>query len=317
VSTYLVTGGAGFIGSHLVDRLLADGHRVDVVDNFDDFYEESIKRANLAEAAEKDGFALHELDIRDRRAMERLLAERRPEIVVHLAARAGVRPSIERPDLYADVNVNGTVSMLEAAVRSGVKRFIMASSSSVYGNNPKVPFSEDDPVDLPISPYAATKKACELIGHVYHALHSLPVTCLRFFTAYGPRCRPDLAVAKFTRLIDEGKAVPMFGDGTMKRDYTYIDDIIDGVVRAIERCDGFRIYNLGESKPIVLTEMIETIARALGKRAKIERLGLQPGDVRITYADILRARAELGYNPCTVFTEGIRRYVAWYGRQGR
>ena len=315
MSSFVVTGGAGFIGSHLVDRLLRDGHRVEAVDNFDDFYAEPVKRANLAEAERHAQFALHELDIRDRSGVERLFAERRPEVVVHLAARAGVRPSIEKPQLYADVNVNGTVSVLEAAVRAGAGKVILASSSSVYGNNPKVPFAEDDPVDHPISPYAATKKACELIAHVYHALHGMPITCLRFFTAHGPRCRPDLAVAKFTRLIDAGSRVPMFGDGTMKRDFTYVDDIIDGVVRAVERCDGYRIYNMGNSQPIGLRDMIEMIADALGRRAQIEPLPMQPGDVNITYADISRAQAELGYHPRTPFPDGLQRYVAWYREQ--
>ncbi|UCG32875.1 MAG: GDP-mannose 4,6-dehydratase [Phycisphaerales bacterium] len=317
MSSYLVTGGAGFIGSHLVDRLLRDGHRVDAVDNFDDFYAESIKRANLADASRHPRFTLFEVDVRNRVAMERLVADRRPQAVVHLAARVGVRASIERPDLYSDVNVGGTVSVLEAAVRGGADRFLLASSSSVYGDNPKVPFSEDDPVDHPISPYAATKRACELTAHVYWALHGLPVTCLRFFTAYGPRCRPDLAVAKFTRLIEAGELVPMFGDGTMKRDFTYVDDIIDGVVRAAEHCEGYHIYNLGNARPIALREMIETIAAALGRRASIDQLDMQPGDVGLTYADVSRARADLGYNPRTPFAEGVARYVAWIHRSAR
>jgi UDP-glucuronate 4-epimerase len=228
-----------------------------------------------------------------------------------------VRASIERPDLYADVNVGGTVSVLEAAVRGGVDKFLLASSSSVYGNNPQVPFSEDDPVDHPISPYAATKRACELTAHVYRTLHRMPVTCLRFFTAHGPRCRPDLAVAKFTRLIEAGEPVPMFGDGTMRRDFTYVDDIIDGVVRAAERCEGYRIYNLGNSQPVRLRDMIETIAAALGRRAVIRQLDMQPGDVDVTYADISRARADLGYNPQTPFAEGVARYVAWFRQSPR
>jgi UDP-glucuronate 4-epimerase len=315
MGSYLVTGGAGFIGSHLVDRLLRDGHRVDAVDCFDDFYAEPIKRANLADAHRHPRFTLFEVDVRNRVAMERLVADQRPDVVVHLAARVGVRASIERPDLYSDVNVGGTVSVLEAAVRGGVDKFLLASSSSVYGNNRKVPFSEDDPVDHPISPYAATKRACELIAHVYWSLHGLPVTCLRFFTAHGPRCRPDLAVAKFTRLIEAGEPVPMFGDGTMKRDFTYVDDIIDGVVRAAERCQCYRIYNLGNSQPVRLRDMIETIADALGRRAEIEQLEMQPGDVNITYADISRARAELGYHPRTPFADGLAPYVAWYREQ--
>jgi UDP-glucuronate 4-epimerase len=312
MSNYLVTGVAGFIGSHLVDRLLRDGHRVDAVDNFDDFYDEQIKRANIASASRNPRFGLHEADIRDQKAMARIAEERRPDVIIHLAARAGVRPSIDNPGLYSDVNVNGTVSMLEAAIKAGVGKFILASSSSVYGNNPKVPFSEDDPVDHPISPYAATKKACELIAHAYHALHGVPITCLRFFTAHGPRCRPDLAVAKFTRLIESGEPVPMFGDGTMRRDFTYVDDIVDGVVRAADRCESYRIYNLGNATPIALREMIDTIADALGRTVRINQLDMQPGDVNITYADTSRAKHELGYDPQTPFAVGVDRYVKWF-----
>ncbi len=296
----------------MAERLLADGHSVVVVDNFDDFYDARIKRQNIAQAVKDSCYTLCEADIRDRAAIEVIVRERPCDVFVHLAARAGVRPSIEQPALYADVNVNGTVSLLEAARKHGCQRFIFAGSSSVYGNNRKVPFHEDDPVDHPISPYAATKKAGELICHTYHYLYDMPVTCLRFFTVYGPRCRPDLAIAKFTRLIDAGKPVPMFGDGSMRRDFTHISDIIDGVVRAIDRCEGFRIYNLGESRPIELRTMIETIAAALGKPAHIEPQPLQPGDVDVTYADVTRAKAELGYDPTTLFQDGIRDYVEWF-----
>jgi len=286
-----------------------------VLDNFDDFYDPRVKRRNIAQAVKSDCCTLHEVDIRDQSAVEAILRDDPCDVFVHLAARAGVRPSIEQPALYADVNVNGTVSLLEAARRHGCRRFIFAGSSSVYGNNRKVPFHEDDPVDHPISPYAATKKAGELICHTYHHLYDMPVTCLRFFTVYGPRCRPDLAIPKFTRLIEAGQPVPMFGDGSMRRDFTHISDIVDGVMRAIERCEGFNIYNLGESRPIELRAMIETIAQALGKPAKIQSLPPQPGDVDVTYADVSRARDQLGYEPKTQFEDGIRDYIEWFRAQ--
>lgn len=308
----LVTGGAGFIGSHLVDRLLADGGRVTVLDNFDPYYPEAIKRANLAEAARSPRFRLVEGDVRDPEAVDRAMREAEPDAIVHLAATAGVRPSIDRPALYADVNVVGTVRLLEAACRAEARpRFVFASSSSVYGDRDSAPFREDDPVDHPVSPYAASKKACELMAYTFHHLHGLPVTGLRFFTAYGPRNRPDLAVAKFADLIEQGKPVPMFGDGSTRRDYTYVGDIVDGVVAAIGRTGGFRIYNLGNSDPIDLRSMIAAIGEALGKGPIIDRRPEQPGDVRQTYADVSRAEAELGYRPRTTFAEGLRRYVEW------
>ena len=232
--------------------------------------------------------------------------------MVHLAARAGVRPSIEQPLLYQDVNVHGTCVILEAMRTFGVRKMIFAGSSSVYGNNPKVPFSESDNVDNPISPYAATKKAGELMCHTYHHLFGMDITCLRFFTVYGARQRPDLAIHKFTRLIEEGKPIPVFGDGSMMRDHTYIGDIISGVMRAIEKCGGFHIYNLGESQPISLSDLIAAIEKALGKKAVIQRLPPQPGDVERTYADISRARAEIGYEPQTALAEGLARFVEWF-----
>ena len=311
----LVTGGAGFIGSTLVDRLLAEGRDVAVLDSFDTFYDPARKRLNLAEAAKSSRFRLVEADIRDGEAVRRTIAEVRPEAIVHLAARAGVRPSIDSPSLYADVNVLGTVHLLEAASKLEPRpRFVYASSSSVYGDRADAPFRETDPVDLPVSPYAATKKACELLAHTFHHLHGLPVTGLRFFTAFGPRNRPDLAIAKFTRLIDQGESVPMFGDGSTRRDYTYVDDIVDGIVRAVAQCSTHHLYNLGNSSPVELKTMIDTIATALGKPARIERLPEQPGDVRQTYAEISRAGRELGYRPSTNFAEGIDRYIAWYRR---
>ncbi len=308
----LVTGGAGFIGSHLVERLLADGNRVSIIDNFDEFYDPAAKRRNIEASLSHAECRLYEGDIREISTLDSAWSREPIDIVVHLAARAGVRPSIQNPTLYADVNVVGTVKLLDAARKRGCKKFVFASSSSVYGNNEKTPFHEDDRVDHPISPYAATKKAGEEICYTYHHLYDLPMTCLRFFTVYGPRCRPDLAVSKFTRLIDEDQPIPMFGDGTMRRDFTYIDDIIGGIVNAIDNCGDFRVYNLGESQPIVLRDMIATIASALGKEATIDPQPEQPGDVKVTYADISRAKDELGYNPKTEFAEGIRRYVAWY-----
>jgi UDP-glucuronate 4-epimerase len=309
----LVTGGAGFIGSTLVDRLLADGGEVVTLDNFDPFYGEAAKRSNLAAALRHPRFRLVEADIRDREAVARAMAEVRPEGVVHLAAKAGVRPSIERPAEYAEVNVVGTTHLLEAACRlDPLPRFVYASSSSVYGDRPDAPFRETDPVDHPISPYAATKKACELLAHTFRHVHGLPVTGLRFFTAFGPRNRPDLAIAKFARLIDRGEPVPVFGDGTTRRDYTFVEDIVDGIVRALDRCRACHLYNLGHSSPVELRTMIATLGDALGKTPILKHLPEQPGDVRQTYADISRAEAELGYHPTTPFSEGIARFVAWY-----
>jgi UDP-glucuronate 4-epimerase len=308
----LVTGGAGFIGSHLVDRLLADGHEVVVLDAFDTYYDPALKRANLAGALGHPRCRLAELDLRDRDGVGRLVAEVRPEALVHLAARAGVRPSIEAPALYAEVNVLGTVHLLEAACRIEPRpKFVYASSSSVYGDREAAPFRETDPVDLPVSPYAATKKACELLAHTFHHLHGLPVTGLRFFTAYGPRNRPDLAIARFADRIEAGLPVPMFGDGSTRRDYTYVADIVDGVVRAVERCRTHHLYNLGNAHPVALRDMIAALGCALGREPVIERLPPQPGDVSQTYADITRAAAELGYAPRTPFEAGLHAYVEW------
>jgi UDP-glucuronate 4-epimerase len=309
----IVTGGAGFIGSHLVDRLLDDGAEVIVVDNFDPFYARAIKEANLAVALRRPQCRLVELDIRDAAGAKALMNQVRPDAIVHLAARAGVRPSIDDPALYADVNVLGTVHWLEAASRLEPRpRFVYASSSSVYGDRPDAPFRETDSVDLPISPYAATKKTCELLAFTFHHLHGLPVTGLRFFTAYGPRNRPDLAIAKFARLIDRGEPVPMFGDGTTRRDYTFVGDVVDGIIRAVDQCTGHHLYNLGNSHPIVLADLVDAIALALGKTPIIQHLPEQPGDVRQTYADISRAANELGYAPKTPISDGLARYIAWY-----
>lgn len=306
----LVTGAAGFIGSHLTERLLNNGCEVIGVDNFDDFYDPNIKRRNLNIAQHNKQFKLIEADIRDSLSMEKALSEN-IDAVVHLAAKAGVRPSIENPLLYTDVNINGTMVLLEAARKNKINKFIFGSSSSVYGNNKKVPFSEDDNVDFPISPYAATKKACELICHTYHSLYNISISCLRFFTVYGPRQRPDLAIHKFVRLILQDKPIPVFGDGTMKRDFTYIDDIIDGTMAAIEKCNGFNIYNLGESEPIQLSVLIEEIEAALGKKADKQYLPPQPGDVDQTYADINKAKHNLGYNPHTHIKQGLAEFIKW------
>ena len=305
----VVTGGAGFIGSHVCEALLARDWTVTALDNFDDFYDPVIKRRNLDACIGHDKFKLVEGDIRNEDQVDRVLAD--AEVVVHLAARAGVRPSIERPLLYEDVNVRGTAVLLEGARRHAVKKFVFGSSSSVYGNNEKIPFAECDRVDHPISPYAATKKAGELLCHAYCHLFGLNVTCLRFFTVYGPRQRPDLAIRKFCRLIDKGEAIPVYGPGDTQRDYTYISDIVAGVLAALESCDGYHLYNLGESEPIRLSELIERIEKALGKKAKIDRLAEQPGDVRVTYADVSLARKELGYEPSVSIDEGLARFVEW------
>ncbi len=311
-SKVLVTGAAGFIGSHLCERLLADGRGVVGLDNFDGFYDPEVKWANLAGCMEDERFQLVQADIRDPHPINSILANRDVEIVVHLAARAGVRPSIEEPVLYNDVNLNGTVLLLEAAKNFGVKKFIFASSSSVYGNNEKVPFCETDNVDYPISPYAATKKAGELICHTYSHLYGIDITCLRFFTVYGPRQRPDLAIHKFVRLIEAGEPIPVFGDGSMMRDFTYIDDIIDGVMAAMNVCSGYEIYNLGESRPVRLDALIAAIEASLGKKAIIQRLPLQPGDVDRTCADVRKAQAALGYRPKTHFETGLKHFVEWF-----
>jgi len=306
----LITGVAGFIGSHLCERLLADGWTVAGVDNFDDFYDPQIKRRNISGCLKNKNFQLIEADIRNVDAMGKAAGED-VRIIVHLAALAGVRPSIAQPLLYADVNVNGTVILLELAKKHRINKFIFGSSSSVYGNNEKVPFSEDDSVDFPISPYAATKKAGELICHTYHHLFGISITCLRFFTVYGPRQRPDLAIHKFAKLIEQDKPIPVYGDGSMMRDFTYIDDIVNGIVSAMARCDGFNIYNLGESKPITVNGLITEIEKALGKKAIRQYQPLQPGDVQRTYADIAKAGRDLGYRPSTSICAGLSKFAAW------
>jgi len=317
----LVTGGAGFIGSHLVDRLLAEGEwRVSVVDDFNDFYDPAIKHANVRRHEQQSNYRLFAADIRDKPALEKIIAENNFACIVHLAARAGVRPSLEEPLLYTETNVIGTMNLLELAREHNIKQFVFGSSSSVYGINAKVPFSEDDPIRQPISPYAATKAAGELLCHTYSHLYGLRTVCLRFFTVYGPRQRPDLAIHKFARLISAGKPIPVFGDGTTRRDYTFIDDIIAGVRASIdyvadEAKSNYEVVNLGESRTVELRELISLLEKELGKTAQIDRQPLQPGDVPQTFADITKARSILGYDPQTQIEEGIRRFVQWWNEK--
>ena len=316
-TTILVTGAAGFIGSSLTDLLLSRGHTVVGFDNFNDFYNPANKRTNIASALSNPRFTLVEGDIRDRAAVLTAFEKHHPKAVIHLAAMAGVRPSIENPALYTAVNLDGTTNMLDAAVAQKVERFLFASSSSVYGNNPKAPFAEADRVDHPISPYAATKKAGELLCHTYWAIHKLPVTCLRFFTVFGPRQRPDLAISKFLKLVHEGKPIPMFGDGSTSRDYTFIEDILAGITAAMEHCgpaSGYRVYNLGGNHPTSLTELIETIQQVVGKRVAINQLPMQPGDVERTWADLTLSKTELGYSPKTSMRDGIAKQWEWLRR---
>lgn len=309
----LLTGVAGFIGSHTAERLLAEDWRVIGLDNFDPFYDRGTKERNLEPFSGHPAFTFTEADIRQRQDVAKVFAQCGPfDAVLHLAAKAGVRPSIKDPIGYEQTNVAGTTHLLAEAIRQKEPpRFVFGSSSSVYGNNKKVPFSEDDRVDHPISPYAATKKSGELICHAYHHLHDMPLFCLRFFTVYGPRQRPDLAIMKFARRILAGKPIQMFGDGTSSRDYTYIEDIVDGICQAIERCRGYEVINLGSEHPVTLREMIDTVAAACGCTPDIERLPMQPGDVGQTFADVTRAKHLLDYAPRMPFEEGVQRQVAW------
>ncbi len=311
-SHILVTGGAGFIGSHVTARLLERGDRVTCLDDFNDFYDPALKRANAARFAGRDDWRLVEGDIRDADLVDRLVAESRFDAIIHLAARAGVRPSLAEPILYEEVNCIGTLRLLEAARRHGPTNFVFASSSSVYGINEKVPFAETDPVDLPISPYATTKRAGELLCFNYAHLYGLRASCLRFFTVYGPGQRPEMAIAKFTDLLARGRSVPLFGTGQTRRDYTYIDDIVTGVVAALDLAPKFEIFNLGGSQTTTLIDLVHGIAAELGVEPKVEMLPEQPGDVPITFADVTKAGEMLGYAPSVPIQEGLRRYVAWY-----
>ena len=310
----LVTGGAGFIGSHLVERLLAAGHTVAILDDFNDFYDPQIKRENIA-AVSKD-VPVHHVDLRENAAVRNLFHREKFDTIAHLAARAGVRPSIQHPQLYYDTNVTGTLHLLDAARATGVERFIFASSSSVYGVSKTVPFSEEQHLTQTISPYAATKIAAEFLCSTYSHLYQLRVVALRYFTVYGPRQRPDLAIHQFTKKIHAGQPIDQFGDGTTRRDYTYIDDIIQGTMAALTyNGPSFDIFNLGESETIQLKDLIEKIEKALGQKAKINQLPEQPGDVPLTCADISKARRLLGYNPTTQLSEGLPRFIEWFMRR--
>ena len=312
----LLTGGAGFIGSHVAEALIRRGNELSIVDNVDDFYASSRKRRNLQEIGNAGSYQFFEVDIRDRDALRKAAERARPEVIIHLAARAGVRPSIEQPALYESVNVGGTVNLLEIARELKVQRFVFGSSSSVYGVTNSVPFCEEDLNIRPISPYAATKLAAELMCYTYSHLYGLAAICLRFFTVYGPRQRPDLAIHKFTALIESGKPIPVYGNGSMGRDYTYVDDIVAGVIASLEYAPDpkqpFEIFNLGNSHPVRLTELIAQLETATGKKALQERLPEQPGDVPITWANIDKAKRLLGYAPKTAMEQGLRNFVAWY-----
>lgn len=335
---YLVTGGSGFIGSHLVEHLLKNGHSVINIDNFDDFYDYQIKVRNTLESTNNNSefsfknkdadienlisltkseyYQLYYQDIREKRGLEEIFRKHNIDLVIHLAALAGVRPSIERPLDYEEVNVRGTMNLWELCKEFGIKKFVCASSSSVYGNNEKIPFSETDNVDNPISPYAATKKSGEILGHVYHHLYSIDMIQLRFFTVYGPRQRPDLAIHKFTKLICENQEIPFYGNGSTARDYTFIDDIIDGILKSVQYLENhdhiYQILNLGESEVVTLNEMLATLESALGKKANKKMLPMQPGDVLKTNADITKARSLIGYKPTTNFQNGTKKFVEWF-----
>jgi len=308
---YLVTGAAGFIGSHTSETLLARGDAVVGLDNFNTFYDPAIKRRNAQSLGRHSAFAMVEGDLLDPGSLDRAFARGPFDGIVHLAAWAGVRPSIDRPDIYVDANVRGTVDLLERTRRAGVGRFVFASSSSVYGGRDRVPFRETDPVDHPISPYAATKKAGEVLCYTYHHLYGLPVSALRFFTVYGPRQRPEMAIHKFATAMLRGEPVTLFGDGSTARDYTFIDDIVQGVVASLDRCEGYEIYNLGEAQTVRLDALVQKLGVALGVEPKIRWAPEQPGDVPITSADITKARERLGYRPHTLIDEGLARFAAW------
>lgn len=316
IKTYLITGGAGFIGSTLTERLLNENNKVVCIDNFCDYYNPKLKEKNVEEFVKHKNYSLYRIDIRNKNDVKKVFDENKIDVIVHLAAMAGVRPSIENPLLYQEVNGIGTQNILEEAKLHNVKSLVMASSSSVYGNCKEIPFKEDMIVDYAISPYAATKKANEVMAHVYHKLNDMNIIMLRFFTVYGPKQRPDLAINKFTRLMLEGKSIPMYGDGTTSRDYTYVDDIVDGICKScdyvINNDNVYEIINLGSNNPVSLKEMINTIGEVLNVEPKIEVLPMQPGDVDRTYADISKAKKLLGYSPKFTFKEGIQKFIDWY-----
>jgi UDP-glucuronate 4-epimerase len=308
----LITGGAGFIGSHLAEHFLRSGHEVSIIDDLNDFYDPELKRENLAEIRKTGPIRFHECDICEQARVDEIVRQTGPDTIVHLAARAGVRPSLEQPLLYERVNVYGTMVLLEACRKLGVGKFVFASSSSIYGVANKVPFTEDDTAALPISPYAATKIAGEKICYTYSHLYGIGVAALRFFTVYGPRQRPDLAIRKFTGMIDREEPIPVFGDGSSSRDYTYIGDIVQGVAAAAEFNCAYEVFNLGNAHPVGLMTLIRTIEECLGKKAVLRWLPLQPGDVPITYADVSKAQTMLGYAPETSFVDGVSQLVSWY-----
>lgn len=316
MKTYLITGGAGFIGSTLAKRLLKEGNKVVVIDNFNDYYNPSLKEENVNEFKDNENFKLYRGDIRNRNDIKEIMDENTIDVIVHLAAMAGVRPSIEDPILYQEVNGLGTQNILEEAKLHNIKNLVMASSSSVYGNCKEVPFREDMIVDFAISPYAATKKANEVMAHVYHKLNNMNIIMLRFFTVYGPKQRPDLAINKFTRLMLNDEEIPMYGDGSTSRDYTYVDDIVDGIIKSCNYVESnenvYEIINLGSNNPISLKEMINTIGKVLNIEPKIKELPMQPGDVDRTYADVSKAKELLGYSPSISFEDGIKNFVDWY-----
>lgn len=316
MKTYLITGGAGFIGSTLTERLLNEGNKVVCIDNFCNYYDPKLKEKNVSVFLDNDSYKLYRDDIRNRDAIKKIFDENNIDIIVHLAAMAGVRPSIEDPILYQEVNGIGTQNILEEAKLHNINKLVMASSSSVYGNTKEVPFTENMIVDFAISPYAATKKANEVMAHVYHKLNDMNIIMLRFFTVYGPKQRPDLAINKFTRLMLDEKSIPMFGDGDTSRDYTYIDDIVDGICKSCDYVSNnynvYEIINLGSNNPISLKEMINVIGKVLNIEPSIEKLPMQPGDVDRTYADITKAKSLLGYNPSISFEDGIKKFVDWY-----
>jgi UDP-glucuronate 4-epimerase len=308
----LVTGAAGFIGSHTSEKFLSGGHSVVGIDNFDPFYPRHFKWHNIRSLQDRRGFHFYEGDILDKKFLDELFNREKFDVVVHLAAKAGVRPSMDHIEEYYQTNVTGTVNILEKMRTKGVTRMLFASSSSIYGNNIKTPFSESDPVENPISPYASTKKSCELLCHVYCHLYGFDISCLRFFTVFGPRQRPDLAIHKFTRLIDQGKAIPFYGDGNTARDYTYVSDITDGIDCALGKLKGYNIYNLGESRVVLLRDLIKVLEERLGKKAILDVKAMQPGDALKTFADIEKAKMEIGYDPQFDLKTGIDHFVSWY-----
>lgn len=312
METTLVTGGAGFIGSHLIERLLSRSNRVVCVDNFDPYYPSQVKKNNIKNVLNDGLYKLAVCDIRNKDNLEKIFLTHEIGSIVHLAARGGVRPSISDPLLYQDVNIRGTLNLLELSKEYGIKNFIFASSSSVYGASDKIPFRENDNLAKPVSPYAASKQACELFCYTYHHLYQIPIICLRLFTVYGPRQRPDMAIHKFTRLIDQGEEISLYGDGASKRDYTYISDITDGIASALYNPLGFEIINLGASQTIELKELVSLIGKTLNKNITIRQLPAQLGDMPITCADISKAKKLLNYNPKVGIEEGISNFIHWY-----